>query len=85
MAEQAPNRLDTALERLEEVVRSGIEQPMRQLRQAIAERRKAGKLDEARLIKEIEEIASRERAHSRHFSAGEQLRYLYDRLMTHNF
>ena len=55
------NRLDAALDRLEEVVRSRIEQPMRHLRQVISRKREQGGFDEARYAEEVEKIAFRDR------------------------
>jgi len=87
MADEVPkNRLDAALDRLEEVVTARVTQPMRFLRAAINERRTQGNFDEAHLADEIDGLAARERAESRRgFSVGEEIDYLTKRLAQRGF
>src|ERR1700751_5853686 len=59
--QKPPNRLDAALDRLEEVVRSRIDQPLRHLREVIAYRRERGAFNEERIAEEVEKIAFRDR------------------------
>ena len=80
------NRLDAALDRLEEVVRSRVEQPMRLLREAISARRALGRFDEERIANEIEQIAMRDRLEARRgFQVGEEIEYLTKRLAAKGF
>jgi hypothetical protein len=83
MAEEPQNRLDAAIERFREVVKSRVEEPLRQLQEAIDFQRQKGPLDEELIAQEIEQIAHRERMeHRRRFSAGEELENLIARIMS---
>lgn len=57
--ERPANRLDRALWRLERTLKEAAEHPMRRLRTAIAQQRKAGAFDEDRIIEEILTIEAR--------------------------
>lgn len=87
MADEVPrNRLDAALDRLEEVVTARVTQPMRFLRAAITARRAQGTFDEAHVADEIEQLAARDRMESRRgFSVGEEIEYLTKRLAQRGF
>jgi len=80
----AHNRLDAALNRLEEVVKARIEQPMKQLRQVIQWRREQGGFDEDRVSVEIEEIAFQDLNDTRRrdfIAVGERVEALAARIM----
>ena len=79
----APNRLDAALNRLEEVVKTRIMQPMSHLRQVIKWRREQGGFDEDKVAVVIEEIAFRDLGTEsrRELSAGDEIESLAARLM----
>jgi hypothetical protein len=83
MGEEPQNRLDAAIERFREVVKSRVEEPLRQLQEAIDFQRQKGPLDEELIAQEIEQIAHRERMeYRRRFSAGEELENLIARIMS---
>ena len=78
------NRLDAALNRLEQVVKARIEQPMKQLRQVIQWRREQGGFDEDRVSVEIEQIAFRDLNDTRRkdfINVGEEIEALAARIM----
>ena len=78
------NRLDAALNRLEEVVKARIEQPMKQLRQVIQWRREQGGFDEDRVSVEIEQIAFQDLNDTRRrdfLAVGERVEALAARIM----
>jgi len=79
----APNRLDAALNRLEEVVKTRIEQPMKHLRHVINWRRGQGGFDEDQIAVEIEKIAFRDLGQElrRGLSVGDEIESLAARLM----
>ncbi len=83
MPDEIPNRLDAALARLEEVVKTRIEQPMGHLRQVIKWRREQGGFNEDVFAVEIEKIAFRDLGQElrRVLSVGDELESLAARLM----
>jgi hypothetical protein len=76
------NRLDAAIDRLEEVVHASIEQPVRRLRIAIEAQRKLAPLDEEAISVTIEKLAQRQRYedHGRRFTLGTELDTLAGRI-----
>jgi len=83
MPDEIPNRLDAALNRLEEVVKTRIERPMRHLRQVIQQRREHGGFDEDTIAVEIEKIAFRDlgQEFQRGLSVGDAIESLAAQLM----
>jgi hypothetical protein len=80
--DEAPNRLNAAIARLEEAVKSRVEQPLRHLREAIEYQRSQGGFDEGFIVMEIEHIAHRDRLEwRRYFAVGEEIQHLADRIM----
>jgi len=78
------NRLDAALNRLEDVVKVRIEKPMKQLRQVIQWRREQGGFNEDLVSVEIEEIAFQDLSDTRRLdfiTVGERVEALAGRLM----
>ena len=83
MPDEIPNRLDAALARLEEVVKTRIMQPMSHLRQVIKWRREQGGFDEDHIAIEIEKIAFRDLGQElrRGLSVGDEIESLAAQLM----
>ena len=81
--DEIPNRLDAALNKLEEVVKTRISQPMGHLRQIIQWRRERGGFDEDKLAVEIEKIAFRDLGQQsrRALSVGDEIETLAALLM----
>ena len=83
MVDEVPNRLDAALNRLEEVVKTRISQPMSHLRHIIQWRRERGGFDENKLAVAIEDIAFRDLGQEsrRALSVGDEIETLAALLM----
>lgn len=78
----APNRLDAALGRLEDMLRGRTERPIRHLRHAIAHQRRLGIFDEDFIMREIERIETREELSGQaHGIVAQAINHLADQLM----
>lgn len=80
--DEAPNRLDATLTRLEAMLRDRTVQPIRRLRQAIEHQRARGTFDEDFIMRELERIETRERLSGQaHEVVAQAIDHLADRLM----
>lgn len=86
MANTPRNRLDAAVDSLEEQLEERIKNPLRRLRKAIASARERGKLTpekESKVIRDIEHIRTRDKlsAKAQHLQAADEIDHLAKRLL----